>query len=483
MPYRQKNLVSNVSGIGKTTDPNAQNSFGIAFWNNKIFVVQNFANVVSVYSTTGCLLQTITTPDDPTGIVVNKTKSFLITSGTMTLPAQLIVVTIGGIIAGWNSQLSSNAFIPVITSPGKFFYGAAIVRTSPCCSEPQLFVTDFAAGVVEIYSSNFTLLSTASFTDNALNADGYSPFNIVGFKAQFSESCESSRGCASKHVPLLMVTYAQRTPGGVGPFTGLGNGFINVFTTGGQLISRYASRGRLNAPYGLVIGSNGILVANRGSGEVLKYTTIERFSCDTGCTIFVGDFDTPIKTVCEGVLLNDNISGLARPICEKESDAIFFTAGIRQQQDGLVGVFLLADDCSSSSAKHKERIKEIPMPTMSSTEQQNIENIENIENIGNIQISRTVPLNITNQFNQSRKIFTDHSRQRQSSRVSSQETLKAPSRVTSRRRVSTHTEQQISNKVFDKFKVSDQVEENTKSFSFLLSSAFWKKNFCSSFMT
>ena len=123
------------------------------------------------------------------------------------------------------------------------------------------------------------------------------------------------------------------------------------FRLPGQLISRYASRGSLNVPYGLVIRQDGLLVANRGSGTVTKYTTKSFFSNDTGSTVLIGEFETPIQTPCGGILLNDGIWGLALQVSDHDNAQIFFTAAINAGTlatvttapvDGLVGVFITA---------------------------------------------------------------------------------------------------------------------------------------------
>lgn len=146
------------------------------------------------------------------------------------------------------------------------------------------------------------------------------------------------------------------------------------------MISRYASRGSLNVPYGLVIRQDGLLVANRGSGTVTKYTTKSFFSNDTGSTVLIGEFETPIQTPCGGILLNDGIWGLALQVSDHDNAQIFFTAAINAGTlatvttapvDGLVGVFITANEeeeeeekesskrvvLSSSKLKHTQRIQ------------------------------------------------------------------------------------------------------------------------------
>jgi uncharacterized protein (TIGR03118 family) len=335
MPYRVKNLVSDISLVARFTDPNARNPIGLVVLKDALFVAQNAASVVSNYSLKGELLQTLNSPSNPTGLALNSTSGFNVTSGTSSLPSTLVVVTQNGVIAGWNPQVSPLNFITAFSSSDKVFRGVTIVSCSPNSLTPLLFVTNFRSGMVEIYSSTFQFLS--SFTDTALTASGYSPFGITTFLASV---CISSNGSKKTETPLLLVSFAQRNSTNDTDVKGIGNGYLDVFDVTGQLISRYSSRGPLNSPFGMVVGHNGILVANHGDGLVLKYETVDPAATEPS-DLLRGAFQTAIRTSCEGSLVNDGIWSLARA---KGTDAIFFTAGINDTH-GLIGVFIPEQEC------------------------------------------------------------------------------------------------------------------------------------------
>jgi hypothetical protein len=82
-----------------------------------------------------------------------------------------------------------------------------------------------------VFDKNWNLVNDKPFTDPDLPA-GYSPFNIQII----------SDG-------KLYVMYAKKDATGkreIGP----GNGYVNVFSTDGTLLKRFASKGKLNAPGG-----------------------------------------------------------------------------------------------------------------------------------------------------------------------------------------------------------------------------------------
>jgi uncharacterized protein (TIGR03118 family) len=357
MPYRQRNLVSNVPLVAKTIDTKLQNPIGIVIHNDHLFVADNVTSVVSEYTFSGSLIQTISCPTNPTGLVVNRNRNaFLfapISSSTSTIPAILIAVTQAGQIEAWNPLGSSTSFTVVLSTTGQVYYGVTIVEQTSKCSSPLLFVTNFAGSQVQIYNSSFSLVST--FTDSALVADGYSPLNVAAFHTNFcDEDGERKQRHHEVETPLVMVTFAAITsPSTIVP--GLGNGFIDVFSISGQLISRYANRGSLNVPYGLIIRQDGILVANHGSGAVLKYTTKSVFSTDTGSTLLKGEFETSIRTPCEGTILNDGIWSLALCATSHDEAQIFFTAGLNSGKDGLVGSFVTEEEVEEKESK---RIKD-----------------------------------------------------------------------------------------------------------------------------
>jgi uncharacterized protein (TIGR03118 family) len=73
----------------------------------------------------------------------------------------------------------------------------------------------------------------------------------------------------------LFVTYAKQNGAKHDDVAGPGNGFVDIFDTDGHLLRRFASRGPLNSPWGVVRASfafgrfsGAILVGNFGDGKI-----------------------------------------------------------------------------------------------------------------------------------------------------------------------------------------------------------------------
>ena len=150
-----------------------------------------------------------------------------------------------------------------------------------------------------------------NFTDpNAIA--GYVPFNIQAIGSD------------------LYVTYAQLTAQG----TGLPGGYVDVFDTNGNFVKRFATGGALYAPWGITLApagfgafGNDLLVGNFGNGEILAYNPVTGAYLGTldgtGGTPIVNDYLWALDFRTGGPNVN--------------ADALYFTAGINNQQDGLFG--------------------------------------------------------------------------------------------------------------------------------------------------
>jgi uncharacterized protein (TIGR03118 family) len=150
-----------------------------------------------------------------------------------------------------------------------------------------------------------------SFTDpSALS--GFTPFNIQLIGSN------------------LYVTYAKLTPTG-SPLPG---GYIDVFDSSGNFIQRLATGGALYAPWGITaapagFGSygNDILVGNFGNGEILAYNP----TTDAFLGTLNGLNGQPIVNSYLWYI------GFRTGGTNDNTDALYFTAGINNQQDGLFG--------------------------------------------------------------------------------------------------------------------------------------------------
>jgi uncharacterized protein (TIGR03118 family) len=322
------NLVSDIAGVAERVDSNLVNPWGIVpSANNTIWIANNGTGTSTLYNTDGVpvpvghpLVVTIPTADsntegaNPTGIVFNSGAGFVVSQNGHSGPAIFIFVSEDGSISGWNPQVSPTMAIRVV-DPGAeevIYKGAALGTTA---SGPRLFVTNFHGAEVEVYDQNFMEIEDPSaFVDATLPA-GYAPFGIRNING------------------LIYVTYAKQDADGEDDVPGPGFGFVNVFSTTGQFISRLISHGALNAPWGLVLASHhfgrfhdALLVGNFGDGRINAYNP------QSGA--FLGTLLTTGTSKTNGTpLAFDGLWGL-----HFIGDKLFFTAGIADEDHGLFGV-------------------------------------------------------------------------------------------------------------------------------------------------
>ena len=123
----------------------------------------------------------------------------------------------------------------------------------------------------------------------------------------------------------LYVTYAKQDADKHDDVAGLGNGFVDVFDTNGNLLEQLVSNGPLNSPWGLALApgnfgqfSNDLLVGNFGDGMIYAFDPI------TGALLGQLDDANGLPITIEGLwgLLfgNDGTGGA--------TNELFFTAGI-----------------------------------------------------------------------------------------------------------------------------------------------------------
>lgn len=319
--FTQRNLVSSIGLTADFTDPNNINPIGQVINNCTIWVSQNGTSLVSQYELTGQLLAFINTASSPSGLTFNPlsldnlSTNFLVTNGTVTAPANLILVTTNGVIQGINPQVNATDAITVFTGSGKVFYGVALAQQT-CSSASitptiqQLYVTNFASGFVEVYNATWSQIS--QFTDTTLTSLGYGPLGIA------IDSCKN----------LVYVTFALRNTSNA-PVPGIGLGFVDLFTPAGALLGRFASAGPLNIPYGLDIHSNYINVGNNGDGRILRYNIND---CDR-----TGTFSCSFQTCQGGILENNSLWAITTN--PNTGSSVFFNAGINDTTSGLTGRF------------------------------------------------------------------------------------------------------------------------------------------------
>ena len=156
---------------------------------------------------------------------------------------------------------------------------------------------------------------SGGFADPTIPA-GVHPFNIMNLNGN------------------LFVAYALKKTAGDDEVAGPGLGFVNVFNPNGVLLARVASRGKLNAPWGMALApagfgqfSNHLLVGNFGDGTINAY--------DLTKYKFAGQ----LRSSNGGVLTVDGLWGIAfgNGVRNQSTNTLFFAAGPDDEAHGLYG--------------------------------------------------------------------------------------------------------------------------------------------------
>jgi uncharacterized protein (TIGR03118 family) len=304
--YIQNNLVSDIPGLAQYTDPNLLNPWGMAYSPTSPFwVANNHSGTATIYKGDGqpqALVVSVpaaggTAPGSPTGQVFNGTSHF---SGD-----RFIFATEDGTLSGWQSSSGTQAVRRVDNSAsGASYKGLAAGNDG---NNDYLYAANFAAGSVDVFDEVYApTFGGGAFVDPVLPA-GYAPFNIQNLGGH------------------LYVTYAIRDPGTGDDMPGAGNGYIDVFTTGGLLERRLVSNGPLNSPWGLAMApgdfgqfSNDLLVGNFGDGRINAFDPL------------TGNYLGALSDAGNNPIVIDGLWGLmfGNDAQAGSHNSLYFTAGI-----------------------------------------------------------------------------------------------------------------------------------------------------------
>jgi uncharacterized protein (TIGR03118 family) len=258
--YNHVNLVSDQSGVAAMTDPNLLDAWGIAVSPTGIFwISSNHGGSATVYDTTGATkipAVTIPAPGSPTGgapsgQVFNTTTNFTISStGKL---SKFIFCTEDGTIAAWGGGTSA-VIVADRSSSGTVYKGLTIATDG---GANYIYAADFHNGKIDVFDSTFTYTTGRTFSDPNIPA-GFAPFNIRNISG------------------MLYVLYAkQQGPDNMDDQAGPGNGYVDIFNPNGTFVSRFASQGPLNSPWGIAVagtefgqGLLPILIGNFGDGRI-----------------------------------------------------------------------------------------------------------------------------------------------------------------------------------------------------------------------
>jgi uncharacterized protein (TIGR03118 family) len=311
--FTQTNLVSDIPGLAKTTDPDLINPWGVAFSAASPFwVSDNGTGKSTLYNGDGVKQGLVVTipgtggdPGAPTGMVFNSSTNF--NSDLFIFAGE------NGTITGWRGALGTTAE-PLVNSTGigAVYKGLAIGTTA---QGTYLYAADFHNNQITTIPGTGAPALTGAFTDSNLPA-GYAPFNIQNINGK------------------LYVTYALQDAARHDDVSGAGHGIVDVFDLNGNLLQRLITGGSLNSPWGMAIAPAGfgsfgsdLLVGNFGDG------TINAFDPHTGNLLGQLDGSSGLPIVNLGLwdltFGNGGKGGSA-------SD-LYFTAGFAAEDHGLLG--------------------------------------------------------------------------------------------------------------------------------------------------
>jgi uncharacterized protein (TIGR03118 family) len=326
--YQQTNLTSNLPGQAPITDPNLKNPWGIAWApGGALWASDNNSAQSTLYNGTGTAAALVVAipPVDaaaPTGIVWNPNPNQFVIPGT-TVGSTFIFDGEDGTITAWNPAADpvtaghSTASMVIDNSAAGAVYKGLAYGTS--ARGNFIFATNFNSGKVEAYDVRFTLTALdGTFTDPNLPA-GYAPFGIANIDGD------------------LFVTFAKQDAAKHDPVRGDGLGFVDVFTTNGKFVRRFASRGVLNAPWGVVRAPLGF---GRFGGDVLigNFGNTGRFAGWINAFDSRGGLRGELRTPRGRPISIDGLWALSfGTFAASDGDTLYFTAGPNDEEDGMFG--------------------------------------------------------------------------------------------------------------------------------------------------
>jgi uncharacterized protein (TIGR03118 family) len=362
--YTQTNLVSNASGIAPVTDPQLINPWGISRGSGSPWwISDNATGFSTLYNGAGAkqtLIVTIPPADPnnkktptgtPTGTIFDGSQTdFLLAPGK---PATFLFSTIDGTIAGWNATVaiaqgeappSTHAVTVARTTDGSSYTG---LTSAFIDGRRYLYAANFTKGRVDVYDNAFQPVNLSkrqvdqnssdhgngnsaenSFVDEKL-PKSYMPFNVQAIGND------------------IVVTYALHEEGSPFETDGPGLGFVDIYSSTGDLLVRLEHGDWLNAPWGVALApldfgrfSHDLLIGQfAGGGDTESSGFIAAYDLATG------KFDgllqdasgkplaiNGVRALSPGNVSPNNNDAAAAPATE-----VYFTAGPNHGSGGLLG--------------------------------------------------------------------------------------------------------------------------------------------------
>ena len=318
-------LVSDTGVDGSTVDANLVNGWGItAGPTTPWWVANNETDTSTLYRGDGTIVPlVVSVPGGPTGTVFNgDANSFIVTSGAATGAARFLFANEAGEIRGWSPGVPATGSTSTVTEVGAAavdgadYKGLAIGSSG---GNAYLYAADFHNAKIDVYNASFVPQSWAgAFVDPGI-PDGFAPFGIQNLNG------------------MIFVTYAKQDDEAEDEVAGAGLGYVSAFGTDGSFLGRVASRGALNAPWGLAWAPtsgfgkfNGeLLVGNFGDGRINAYAW----------TPDGWEARGHLKTSSHHALVVDGLWGIGfgNGAAAGPTTTLYFAAGPDDEEHGLYG--------------------------------------------------------------------------------------------------------------------------------------------------
>ncbi|HEY2372507.1 MAG TPA: TIGR03118 family protein [Gaiellaceae bacterium] len=314
-------LVSDNGVPGTLTDPDLVNSWGLtASSTSPWWVADNGTGKATLYRIptnmpTQKVPLIVAVGDAPTGTVFNSTTGLKLKNGTASL---FLFDSEAGVISAWNNSVGTTAETEIPAADGAIFKGLAIAQTS---AGPRLYATDFHNRRVDVFDGSWQPVNVpGQFVDKTL-PDVYAPFGIQAIGN------------------TIFVTYAKTQPKSGDEVHHAQFGYVDAYDAAtGMLITRVASRGALNAPWGVAVAPQGfgdlggdLLVGNFGDGAIHAYMPVLGGLSYVPLGPLTGADGSPL--LIDGLWALQFGNGAAAG----PTGTLFFTAGPNDENDGLFG--------------------------------------------------------------------------------------------------------------------------------------------------
>ena len=362
--YTQTNLVSNTGGNAPVTDPQLINPWGLSRTSGSPWWVSDSATGFStLYNGAGAKQSLIVTipPADPnnkntptgtpTGTIANSSPTdFLLAPGK---PAAFLFSTIDGTIAGWNPGVavaqgaappSTEAVTVVKTTDGSSYTG---LTSAFIDGKRYMYAANFTKGRVDVYDNAFKAVNLAkgqvdqnssdhgndhssknAFVDEKL-PKSYVPFNVQAIGND------------------IVVTYVLHEEGSPFETDGPGLGYVDIYSSAGELLQRLEHGDWLNAPWGVALApldfgrfSHDLLIGQfAGGGDTQSSGFIAAYDLATGKFDGLLEDASGNPLAINGIwaLSPGNVSPTNNDAAGAPAAEMYFTAGPNHGSGGLFG--------------------------------------------------------------------------------------------------------------------------------------------------